>query len=63
VTFPRITTAEAVTPDLVSAGDPVEWADLSPRQQQFIQSLRDTDLLTPVTGEAGAPQALRCSIP
>jgi PAS domain S-box-containing protein len=54
VTFPRITTAEAVTPDLVSAGDPVEWADLSPRQQQFIQSLRGTDLLTTVTGEAGA---------
>ena len=40
----------------------VEWADLSPRQQQFIQSLRDTDLLTTVTGRR-APQALRCSIP
>ena len=52
--FPGTSTAESVTPELVCAGDPVEWADLSPRQRQRIESLRDADLLTPVTEEAGA---------
>ena len=39
---------------MVCAGEPAEWADLSPRQRQRIESLRDADLLTPVTEEAGA---------
>ena len=54
VTFPGTATAGSVTPELVYAGDPVEWADLSPPQRQRIESLRDDDLLTPVTEEAGA---------
>ena len=54
VTFPGATTAESVTPNLMCAGDPADWADLSSRQRQQIESLRDADLLTTVTEEAGA---------
>jgi len=54
VTFPRPITAEPVTPELISIGDRIEWADLSSRQQQLIGSLRETDSLTTVTGDAGA---------
>ena len=54
VTFAATATAEAGTPDLMCAGEPAEWADLSPRQRQLIESLRDADLLTTVTEEAGA---------
>jgi PAS domain S-box-containing protein len=54
VTFAGTTTAESVTPDLICAGDPAVWADLSPRQRQLIESLRDADLLTTVSEEAGA---------
>ena len=54
VTFAGTTTAESVAPDLMCAGDPAEWADLSPRQRQLIESLRNADLLTTVTEEAGA---------
>jgi PAS domain S-box-containing protein len=55
-TFPGTTTntSESVTPELICAGDPTQWADLSPRQRQRIESLRDADLLTTVTEEAGA---------
>jgi PAS domain S-box-containing protein len=45
--------AESVTPELICAGDQVAWADLSPRQRQLIESLRDADLLTAVTGGPG----------
>jgi PAS domain S-box-containing protein len=54
VTFAGTTTAESVTPDLICAGDPAEWADLPPRHRQLIESLRDADLLTTGTEEAGA---------
>ena len=40
--------------NVVCAGEPVEWADLTPRQRQVIESLRDGDLLTTVTQEPGA---------
>jgi PAS domain S-box-containing protein len=54
VTFAGTTTADAGTPELMCAGEPAEWADLSARQRQRIESLRDGDLLTTVTEEAGA---------
>jgi PAS domain S-box-containing protein len=54
VTFAGTTTAEAGTPELMCAGEPAEWADLSPQQRQRIESLRDADLLTTATEEAGA---------
>jgi len=60
-TFPGVTGAESraepwpesVTPELICAGDPVAWADLSPDQRQPIESLCDAGLLTTVTGEPG----------
>jgi PAS domain S-box-containing protein len=54
VTFAGSTDADAVTPELLCAGEPAEWADLSPQQRQRIASLRDADLLTTATEEAGA---------
>ncbi len=45
---------EEGTPDLVCAGEPADWAHLSPRQRQLIESLRHADMLTAVTEEAGA---------
>jgi PAS domain S-box-containing protein len=54
VTFAGTTTAETGTPELMCAGEPAEWADLSPHQRQRIESLRDADLLTTATEEAGA---------
>ncbi len=48
------TDRESATPELMCAGEPAEWADLSPHQRQRIESLRDADLLTAVTEEAGA---------
>jgi PAS domain S-box-containing protein len=53
-TFPSTITAESAAPELVCAGEPAEWADLPARQRQRIESLRDADLLTAVTEEAGA---------
>jgi PAS domain S-box-containing protein len=41
-------------PDLVWAGEPVKWTDLAPGQRQLIASLRDADLLSVITEEAGA---------
>ncbi len=52
-TFARDAPKEA-TPALVSAGEPCDWTELPPRQRQLIESLRDSDLLTTVAGEAGA---------
>jgi PAS domain S-box-containing protein len=41
-------------PNLVWAGEPVNWPDLVPRQRELIASLRDADLLSVITEEAGA---------
>ncbi|MDP7703453.1 MULTISPECIES: SpoIIE family protein phosphatase [unclassified Mycobacterium] len=51
VTFANGPTERA--PRVVCAGEPVEWADLSPELQQQIGSLRETDLLSTVTVDAG----------
>jgi hypothetical protein len=40
--------------ELIIAGEPVGWAELSPRQRRLIESLRSADVLTTVTEEAGA---------
>ncbi len=53
VTFLRDSRKDG-TPDLVCAGEPADWAHLSPRQRQLIESLRHAGMLTTVTGEAGA---------
>ncbi|MFY9765761.1 MAG: SpoIIE family protein phosphatase [Mycobacterium sp.] len=47
-------TTESGTPELMCAGDPIEWAELPLRHRQLIESLRDGDLLTTGTEEAGA---------
>ncbi len=41
-------------PHVVCAGEPAQWADLSPQLRQQIGSLRETDLLSTVTVDAGA---------
>jgi PAS domain S-box-containing protein len=46
--------AESVIPELMCAGQPIGWAELLPRERQLIESLRDGDLLTTATEEAGA---------
>ncbi len=46
-------TDESVAPDLMCAGEPVGWAELSPRERQLIESLRDGDPLTTSTEEPG----------
>jgi hypothetical protein len=51
-TFARDAPHDAA-PALVCAGEPCDWAELPPRHRQLIESLRDSDLLTTVTGEAG----------
>jgi anti-sigma regulatory factor (Ser/Thr protein kinase) len=53
VTFPNGATAGSATPDVTCAGDPAGWTDLSPRHRHLIESQRDADLLTTVTGDAG----------
>ncbi len=45
---------ESAAPDLVCAGDSVAWSELSPRERQLIESLRDAELLTTVAEEPGA---------
>ena len=40
-------------PDVVCAGEPTEWTDLSPRRRHAIDALRDADLLSVSTAEAG----------
>jgi PAS domain S-box-containing protein len=44
----------SVAPDLVCAGEPVEWSELLPGERQRIESMRDAELLTTVAGEPGA---------
>lgn len=41
-------------PHVICAGEPAQWADLSPQLRQQIASLRETDLLSTVTVDAGA---------
>ncbi|WP_245830165.1 SpoIIE family protein phosphatase [Mycobacterium numidiamassiliense] len=53
VTFPSSAVAETDAPGLVCAGAAAQWADLPAGQKQLIESLRDADLLTTGTGEAG----------
>ncbi|MDT5178366.1 MAG: hypothetical protein QOJ95_2564, partial [Mycobacterium sp.] len=53
VVFPGGATAASVPPDVVTVGEPADWAELQPGVRQLIESLRDTDLLTTVTGDAG----------
>ncbi len=54
VTFSSAAPAGAVPSEVMCVGDDVGWAELSSRQQELIESLRDADLLTTVTGDAGA---------
>ncbi|OBH34285.1 ATPase [Mycobacterium sp. E342] len=56
VTFPTHSSSNEnayATPQVVSVGEPAQWDDLSPATQQILSSLRDGDLLTPSTGDAG----------
>lgn len=46
--------ATELPPHVVCAGEPAEWADLSRQQREQIESLRETDLLSTVTVDAGA---------
>jgi len=48
-----VDSAKEAAPALVCAGEPGDWAELPPRHRRLIESLRDSDLLTTVTGEAG----------
>ncbi|OBA59917.1 histidine kinase [Mycobacterium sp. 1100029.7] len=51
-TFARDAASDAA-PALICAGEPCDWARLSPRHRQLIESLRDSDLLTTISGEPG----------
>jgi serine phosphatase RsbU (regulator of sigma subunit)/anti-sigma regulatory factor (Ser/Thr protein kinase) len=56
VTFPAQSTSAEMAfgePQVVSVGEPAEWADLSPHTQQALSSLRDGDLLTSNSREPG----------
>lgn len=44
---------ESAAPELICVGDPTEWADVPVRQRLLIESLRDADLLTTLSAEAG----------
>lgn len=49
VTFPAQSSSSEMAfgePQVVSVGEPAQWADLPPRTQQALRSLRDGDLLT-----------------
>jgi PAS domain S-box-containing protein len=43
----------AAVPDAVCVGEPAQWADLAPRTQRVINSLRDSALLSADTDEPG----------
>jgi hypothetical protein len=45
---------ESVAPEVVCAGEPVGWSELTPRERQLIESLRDGDPLTTVAEEPGS---------
>ncbi|WP_293235856.1 SpoIIE family protein phosphatase [Mycolicibacterium sp.] len=49
VTFSDVASA----PDVLCVGEDVGWAELSTRQRQLIESVRDADLLSTVSGDAG----------
>ncbi|OMC26521.1 SpoIIE family protein phosphatase [Mycobacterium colombiense] len=57
VTFPTQTLSTLETtfgaPQVVSVGEPAEWADLPSDTQQALSSLRDGDLLTPSAPQPG----------
>ncbi|OBJ03885.1 ATPase [Mycobacterium sp. 1482292.6] len=56
VTFPAQSSSAEMAfgePQVVSVGEPAEWADLSPHTQQALSSLRDGDLLTSNSREPG----------
>jgi PAS domain S-box-containing protein len=56
ITFPATSDAGETSPtepDLVCAGEPVEWTDLPPSTRQVITLLRDGDPLTPATAQPG----------
>ncbi len=53
VMFSGAVTAESVAPEVMCVGDEAGWAELSARQRELIESVRDADLLTTVTGDAG----------
>jgi len=63
VTFrPPTSSAETAdgAPQVVSVGEPAKWVDLPSHTQQMLSELRDGDLLTPSTAQAGtAAIALR----
>ena len=44
---------EPAPPDLVCDGDPVVWNELSPKERELIESLRDAELLTTVAEAPG----------
>lgn len=52
VTFGRDDPSEAA-PVLVCAGEPADWAELSSRRRQLIESLRDSELLTTTSDTPG----------
>lgn len=52
----------SAAPQLVCAGEPVEWARLPQRQRQLIESLRHGDLLTTLAGEAEEVGAMGVSL-
>ena len=45
--------ADGSAPDLMCAGEPAEWTDLPRHQRDLIEAMREADLLTTVTAEAG----------
>ncbi|OBH20326.1 SpoIIE family protein phosphatase [Mycobacterium sp. E3247] len=56
VTFPTHGSSNETayaTPQVVSVGESAQWDELPPATQQTLSSLRDGDLLTPSTGDAG----------
>jgi serine phosphatase RsbU (regulator of sigma subunit)/anti-sigma regulatory factor (Ser/Thr protein kinase)/transcriptional regulator with GAF, ATPase, and Fis domain len=56
VTFPTYSSSTQTAfgaPQVVSVGEPTEWADLAPHTQLGLSSLRDGDFLTPTTPEPG----------
>ncbi|WP_102417156.1 SpoIIE family protein phosphatase [Mycobacterium sp. 4858] len=56
VTFPTHGSSNETAyaaPQVVSVGESAQWDELPPATQQTLSSLRDGDLLTPSTGDAG----------
>ncbi|OBG95625.1 ATPase, partial [Mycobacterium sp. E3251] len=56
VTFPTLGSTAGTAfgaPQVVSVGEPAQWGDLPSHTQQMLGALRDGDLLTASTGEAG----------